>query len=346
MERYKLRRIMSFELGQTIGEYEFVDIVNSSRSSVAYKVRNTLAQRFELLRVLRQIQEDPEKRDRFTREIKVLARINHPNIVSFFHATQLDGELVLTTELVEGSTLAERMEVGRLPIALALEYVIKVLGALEYAHSHDVIHRDVTPENIIITTDGDVKLTGFGLAKTHTDPQLTQAGKMLGSLHYISPEQVKGLPTIDARTDIYAIGVILYELVTGRKPFPSDSQFEVMFAHVNANPASPDQVNPEVPAALSELILKAMAKEPADRFQKAAEFRRQLESVLHAEPSDAATAIARAEIPPAASAAVQDTPARTLPERTSNPASMVWAGILVVAFLLTVLLFILSMRRG
>ena len=345
MQRYKLRRIMSFELGQTIGEYEFVDIVNSSRSSIAYKVRNTLAQRFELLRVLRQIQEDPEKRDRFTREIKVLARINHPNIVSFFHATQLDGELVLTTELVEGSTLAERMEVGRLPIALALEYVIKVLGALEYAHSHDVIHRDVTPENIIITTDGDVKLTGFGLAKTHTDPQLTQAGKMLGSLHYISPEQVKGLPTIDARTDIYAVGVILYELVTGRKPFPGDSQFEVMFAHVNANPASPDQVNPEVPPALSELILKAMAKEPADRFQTAAEFRRQLGSVLHAESSVGA-AIARAEIPAAASAAVQETPVATLPEAKSNPASMVWAGILVVAFLLTVVLFILSMRRG
>src|SRR5579864_3704427 len=128
---------MSFELGQTVGEYEFVDIVDSSRSSVAYKVRNTLAQRFELLRVLRQIQEDPEKRDRFAREIKVLARINHPNIVSFFHATQLDGELVLTTELVEGSTLAQRIEVGRVPLKLALEYMIKVLEALGYAHSHD-----------------------------------------------------------------------------------------------------------------------------------------------------------------------------------------------------------------
>jgi len=329
---------MSFELGQTIGEYEFVDIVNSSRSSVAYKVRNTLAQRFELLRVLRQIQEDPEKRDRFAREIKVLARINHPNIVSFFHATQLDGELVLTTELVEGSTLAQRMEVGRVPLKLALEYMIQVLDALGYAHSHAVMHRDVTPENIIITPEGDVKLTGFGLAKTQSDPALTQAGKMLGSLHYISPEQVKGLPTIDARTDIYAVGVILYELATGKKPFPGESQFEVMFAHVNADPAPPDQVDPEVPAELSEVILKSMAKEPADRFQTAVEFRRQLEGILHPRPGAVATE--PAPIPPeAARPAIEPAPAW-------STASIVWTSVLIAAFLLAIFVTIATMRRG
>ena len=113
-----------------------------------------------------------------------------------------------------------------MPVPFALEYMVKVLGALEYAHSHEIIHRDITPENVIITPEGDVKLTGFGLAKTQSDPALTQAGTMLGSLHYISPEQVKGLPTIDARTDIYAAGVILYELVTGAKPFAGQSQFD------------------------------------------------------------------------------------------------------------------------
>jgi serine/threonine protein kinase len=329
---------MSFELGQTVGEYEFVDIVDSSRSSVAYKVRNTLAQRFELLRVLRQIQEDPEKRDRFAREIKVLARINHPNIVSFFHATQLDGELVLTTELVEGSTLAQRIEVGRVPLKLALEYMIKVLEALGYAHSHDVMHRDVTPENIIITPEGDVKLTGFGLAKTQSDPALTQAGKMLGSLHYISPEQVKGLPTIDARTDIYAVGVILYELATGKKPFPGESQFEVMFAHVNADPAPPDQVDPQVPAEVSEIILKAMAKEPDDRIQTAAEFRRRLEGVLHPQP--AAPETASAAIPlETAGPAIERAPAW-------STASMVWTAVLIAAFLLAIFVTIATMRRG
>ena len=330
---------MSFELGQTIGEYEFVDIVNSSRSSVAYKVRNTLAQRFELLRVLRQVQEDPEKRDRFAREIKVLARINHPNIVSFFHATQLDGELVMTTELVEGSTLAERMEIGRIPLDQALEYMIKVLGALEYAHSHDVMHRDVTPDNIIITPAGDVKLTGFGLAKTQSDPALTQAGKMLGSLDYISPEQVKGLPTIDARTDIYAVGVILYELAAGKKPFPGESQFEVMFAHVNAEPAPPNQVNPELPAELSDIILKALAKEPADRFQAAAEFREKLENIRHPKSTSSAAETAPASNP-------SETFARIQPETVGNTSSMVWAAFLIAAFVVIVVFAILTLRRG
>jgi serine/threonine-protein kinase len=335
---------MSFELGQTIGEYEFVDIVNSSRSSVAYKVRNTLAQRFELLRVLRQIQEDPEKHDRFSREIKVLARINHPNIVSFFHATQLGGELVLTTELVEGSTLAERLEVGRVPVPLALEYMVKVLGALEYAHSHEIIHRDVTPENVIITPDGEVKLMGFGLAKTQSDPALTQAGTMLGSLHYISPEQVKGLPTIDARTDIYAAGVILYELVTGAKPFAGQSQFEVMFAHVNADPAPPGHVNPEVPPELGEVILKAMAKDPVNRFQTAAEFGARLEGILHPQSVAAMEAIS----PPIVQAAAPIAPSQIETPLASgwNIASMVWAGVLLVAFLVLAFVTIIRMRRG
>src|SRR5262245_2630223 len=126
---------MTFELGQTIGEYEFIDIVSSSKTSVAYRVRNTLVQRFELLRVLRHMDDDPDKRDRFLREIKVLARIQHPNIVAFYHATQLAGQLVLTTELVDGHTLAERIEVGRMPLREALEYMAEVLAALEYAHS-------------------------------------------------------------------------------------------------------------------------------------------------------------------------------------------------------------------
>jgi len=330
---------MSFELGQTIGEYEFVDIVRSSRSSVAYKVRNTLAQRFELLRVLRRLQDDPEKRDRFAREIKVLARIQHPNIVTFFHATQLAGELVLTTELVEGSTLAERMEVGRVPLGEALDSMIKVLDALGYAHSQEVMHRDVTPENIILTPEGDVKLTGFGLAKKQSDPALTQAGTMLGSLDYISPEQVKGLPTIDARTDIYAVGVILYELATGKKPFPGESQFEVMFAHVNAEPARPDQANPEVSAELSAAILKAMAKEPADRFQTAAEFRRALESVRRPQTAPAGAEAAPSPVLP------PPVPAASEPAPVFSATSMLWAGVLM-AVLLAVLIAILIVRRG
>jgi eukaryotic-like serine/threonine-protein kinase len=331
---------MGFELGQTVGDYEFIDIVSSSRSSIAYKVRNTLAQRFELLRVLRHMQDDPAKRDRFVREIKVLARIHHVNIVSFFHATQLDGELVLTTELVEGSTLAERLELGRMPIMQALEYIAKVLAALECAHAQGVIHRDVTPENIVITTEGDIKLTGFSLAKTISDPQLTQAGTVLGSLHYMSPEQVKGLPTLDARTDIYATGTILYEMVTGTKAFPGQSQFEVMFANVNSEPVPLERLNPEVPPQLSQIILAAMEKDPADRLQSAAEFRKRIERILEPACGEPETTRMPSGLPEA-HVLLHESPAFSRASGLS-PAGMFWAGVFVFAF--AVLLFFALMR--
>jgi len=277
------------------------------------------------------------------REIKVLARIQHPNIVSFFHARQLSEQLVLTTELVPGSTLEERLEVGRPPISQALEYMAKVLNALEYAHAHGVIHRDVTPENIIITPEGEVKLTGFGLAKTLSDPQLTQAGTVLGSLHYMSPEQVNGLPTLDARTDIYAAGAILYEMVTGRTPFSGKSQFELMFAHVNSNPIPPEQLNPEVPRELNQVILAALAKEPSKRPQTAAEFRDQLERILQTgypspRPALVSVPLAPQEVP----VSFATSPAHLTSEL--SPAATFLTGVFMFAF--AVIVFFAMMRMS
>jgi serine/threonine-protein kinase len=169
------------------------------------------------------------------------------------------------------------MELGALPAAEALGYASQVLSALECAHALGLVHRDVTPSNIILTPDGSVKLTGFGFAKATADPQLTQPGTVIGRLDYISPEQIKGLRNLDGRTDIYSLGVVLYEAVTGCSPFPRKSQFEIMLAHVNELPPAPSIVNPTVPAELSEIILTAMAKDPANRFQTAEEFRRRLD---------------------------------------------------------------------
>src|ERR1700674_3380200 len=147
--------------GQTIGGYEVIDLLESSKEGMTYKVWNVLVQRFEALRVLpKSLQDDPERVTRFLREAKVHARITHPNIVSFYHATQLDGQLVMTTELVEGTTLAGRRELGPVPVADALNYVSQVLSGLAYAHALHVVHRDVTPTNIILTPGGVVKLTG------------------------------------------------------------------------------------------------------------------------------------------------------------------------------------------
>jgi serine/threonine protein kinase len=205
--------------------------------------------------------------------------VNHPNIVSFYHATQLDGDLVMTTEFVEGRTLADYRENGPLPLDQALDYIIQVLSALGHAHSLGFVHRNVTPSNIILTPDGVAKLTGFGIAKATADPQMTQPGTVIGSLNYISPEQVKGMTELDGRSDIYSLGVVLYEAITGRRPLHRKSQFEIMLAHVNDLPTAPTIVNPDVPAELSEIVLTAMAKDPARRYQTAEEFQRRLQKL-------------------------------------------------------------------
>jgi serine/threonine-protein kinase len=271
---------MSLTAGQKLGGYEVLELLETSAQGVTYKVRNVLAERLETLRVLpRVFLEDQERVTRFLREAKVHSRISHPNIATFYHASEIDGQLVMASEWVQGTTLAERRETGPLPIAEALDYICQVLSGLSHAHSLGIVHRDVTPWNIILTPSGKPKLTGFRLAKAATDAQLTQPGTVVGSLNYLSPEQIKGLTEFDGRTDIYSVGVVLYEAVTGRRPFHRKSQFEVMQAHMSALPPAPTVINPEVPAELSEVILTAMAKDPASRFQTADAFQQRLERI-------------------------------------------------------------------
>ena len=155
------------------------------RSGTSYKVRNIIGDRFEVLRILpKDSQEDREQTERFLREIRVHARLTHPNIVAFYNASEIDGEFVMTTELVDGITLAQRLEMGPLPLDEAVRYTCQALSALAYAHEQGIVHREISPENMLVTLDGTFKLSGFGLAKSAADPQLTQTGTVMGWLEY------------------------------------------------------------------------------------------------------------------------------------------------------------------
>ncbi len=276
----RLRSRMAFALEQTVGNYEFLDALETSKGSRTYKVRNLLAQRIEKLKVFpKEMQHDRERSERFLREIKIHASLSHPNIAAFYDASYLDGQLVMTTELVEGSPLTQLLATGPLAPRDAAQCARQVLAALAYAHEHGVIHRMISPAIVMITPEKTVKLTGFELAKTVTDPQLTQAGVIMGELEYMSPEQVKGALALDARSDIYSAGAVLYEMVAGKPPFQSNSQFELMMAHVQKKADPPSQIRPDVPPALEKIILTALAKDPAERFQTAKEFQNALEEL-------------------------------------------------------------------
>ena len=269
---------MKFEIGQTVGGYEFLAILDTSETGVTYKVRNVLVKRLEVLKVLpKELQEDQKRIDRFLREVNIRARLSHPNIVSFYNAMPLEDQLVMTTELVEGSTIAQLAKLGSMPIKDAANYICQALSGLVYAHAHGVVHRDISPSSMIVTAANRLKLKDFGLAKMYADPSLTQTGTMVGSVDYASPEQVKGTATLDERTDVYSIGVILYELATGQRPFASKSQFEVMQAHVEKEAPPPAELNPELSNELNNIILRALAKSPAERFQSAMKFRTALQ---------------------------------------------------------------------
>jgi serine/threonine protein kinase len=245
-----------------------------------FAVEHTVTKRLEAMKVLLGGRSGTEEQaQRFLREIQVQARLNHPNIVSVHNAFWVDDDLVMILELVKGDSLQSLLERERIPLVASINYAFQALEALSYAHAHGVVHRDVSPANIIVTPDGTVKLTDFGLARGPGDLRLTQTGIAVGSLYYMSPEQVKGTGTPEARSDIYSLGAVLYEVVTGRKPFESDNAFSLMLAHVEQLPQPPIEVNPGIPPALNEVILTALAKDPEDRFQSADLFRSALEKV-------------------------------------------------------------------
>src|SRR5579862_3367821 len=269
-----------FEQGAIIDNYQIAGILGGGGMRQVYRVEHILTRRQDAMKVLAGgRQAAGGQAQRFLREIQLQASLNHPNIAAVHHAFWMDDDLVMIMELVEGETLQSVLQAGRPSLATALNYAKQVLLALQYAHEHGVVHRDVTPANILITAGGVIKLTDFGLAKAPRDMRLTQSGAVVGSLYYMSPEQVRGSATLDERTDIYSLGAVLYEMATGKHPFEASDPFSLMLAHVQQAPLSPLQIDPDFPPALSQILLTALAKEPDRRFSSANAFRQALEGL-------------------------------------------------------------------
>jgi serine/threonine-protein kinase len=300
---------MAFQPGQLAGDYEVLDVLGKGGMGHVYRVRNVISDRIEAMKVLLEdVGSQPGIEDRFIAEIRTLARLDHPNIAKLHTAFKVQNQLVMVMEFVEGIDLAERMKEGSIPVYKVVNYINQVLSALGYAHAQGVVHRDIKPSNIMITPQGSVKLMDFGIAKSASEPLLTQPGTTMGSLLYMSPEQVHGSP-VDARSDLYSLGIVLYELTAGRRPFEGDSTYQVLDAQLNTPPPPPIEINPSLPKPLNDIILTALQKDPANRFRTAEAFRKALETVASPDPAAQTRIIPEAEtVAPLAATKAQSGP--------------------------------------
>jgi serine/threonine-protein kinase len=270
---------LPFEIGQTVSDYEILDVLGKGGMGRVYRVRNVISGRIEAMKsLLSDLLGEAEIGERFGSEIRTLARLDHPNIAKLHTAMRVGNELVMLMEFVEGITLTDRARKSPIPLSELLSHVSQTLCALQYAHQNGVVHRDIKPSNIMVTAQGVVKLMDFGIAKSQNDNLRTQTGMTMGSVSYMSPEQVRGT-TVDARSDVYSMGIVLYELAVGRRPFDYESNYAVLDAQLNQMPVPPAEANPAIPAPLNDIILRALQKDPADRFQSAEEFRQHVDSV-------------------------------------------------------------------
>lgn len=264
------------QAGTLLGQrYRIDGKLGEGGMGVVFKAHDTLLQRAVAIKTLTPLLLGDEGTRRFLREAQSVARLNHPHIVSIFDAIEETGTLAIVMELVEGETLRERIPLQ--PSRLT-EIAMQVLQALVYAHEQGIIHRDIKPENIVITADGTAKLMDFGLARSEGRTRLTQTGLIVGTVAYLAPEQALG-GQVDGRSDLYSLGALLYEAVTGKPPFESDDPISVITQHINVPPVAPHWLNPAIPQALENIILRLLAKDPARRYQTAHEVLTALSSI-------------------------------------------------------------------
>ncbi len=323
--------------GQMLGPYRIMNQIGKGGMASVYKAYQPSMDRYVAVKVLpSQLAESKEFATRFQQEARFIAKLEHPHILPVFDYGESDGVAYFVMRYLEAGTLKDRMETGRpLPLDEIDRLFSQLTDALSYAHSHGIVHRDLKPANALIDSYGNVFLTDFGIAKLleSASPRLTQTDAIMGTPAYISPEQAQAQP-VDQRSDIYSLGIILYEMVTGGVPFVADTPLAVIFKHISDPLSLPSLVKPDIPAPIEQVILKALAKDPKDRFTTASEFKaawkralEQKETVQHA-PAAVATLAPTAEpVSPAARKPVQTTGSIT---KTAKPAAWI-GGCLIVA---------------
>src|SRR5882757_7034237 len=278
------------------GRYELDGVVGRGGMAEVYRARDIRLDRIVAVKTLREDRAgDATFQARFRREAQSAASLNHPSIVAVYDTGEdMAGPThvpYIVMEFVDGRTIRDLLrDDRRLLPERALEITDGVLRALDYSHRHGIVHRDIKPANVMLTRSAEVKVMDFGIARAVSDAQatMTQTAQVIGTAQYLSPEQARG-ERVDARSDLYSTGCLLYELLTGRPPFTGDSPVAIAYQHVKEDPVPPSHVDPEVPPWADAIVLKAMQKDPADRYQSAGEMRNDIQRALSGMPIAAQT---------------------------------------------------------
>src|SRR4051794_29790539 len=326
------------------GRYEIGAVLGYGGMAEVHYGRDVRLGRDVAIKLLRSdLARDPAFQARFRREAQSAASLNHPAIVAVYDTGEdsANGGVspYIVMEYVEGRTLRQVIEAeGRLLPQRALEITALICTALDQAHRAGIVHRDVKPGNVMLTPGGDVKVMDFGIARavTSTAATMTQTAAVIGTAHYLSPEQARG-EHVDARSDVYSTGCMLYELVTGAPPFSGDSAVAVAYQHVREDPVPPSRIEPDVPAAVDAIVLKAMAKNAANRYQTAGEMRADIERALAGRPVEATPVLAddaAAFMPPPATTVLLR---QQQPRRGRGAAYTLLALATIAVFLVTLL---------